>query len=55
MYTFWRWSPKEQFRADWLCPRQEKYTMCASQKSQSEIPTNADGEGHFDSIAFARC
>jgi hypothetical protein len=29
--------------------------MCASQKSKSEIPTKEDGEGHFNSRAFARC
>jgi hypothetical protein len=40
---------------DWLCSRQEKHTMCASQKFKWEIPTKEEGEGHFDSRAFARC
>ena len=48
-------TPKSEFRVDWLCPRQEKHTTCASQKSKSEIPTMEDGEGHLDSRAFARC
>ena len=48
-------TPKSEFRVDWLCPRRDKHTMCASQKFKSEIPTKEDSEGHDDSRAFAPC
>jgi hypothetical protein len=55
VYTQKRRSTKSKFRVDWLCPRQEKHTMWASQKSKSEIPSKEDGKGYFDLRAFARC
>ena len=48
-------TPKSEFRVDRLCPRQEKHTACASQKSKSEIPTKEDDEGYFELRAFTRC
>ena len=55
MYTHKRRNPKKRIPGRWVVSRAEEITDAGESETQSEIPTKADGEGHFDSRAFVRC